>query len=353
MMMFRRLPAARPALIAVLLGLGLLITACGGPATSTPALTAPTPAPTLPPTPLPTPAPPSPTAALPAVPTATLAPPATATPVPATDTPIVPTAVPTAAPTIALPTDTPPPPATETPVAANSPTAQPAATTLPAPAGTPGGGDTGIPRVPGDLSQVSRGLTGKHQVTLTFDAGAARGQPEEVLRILQEHHVHTTFFLTGQWTEQNPDAARMIAAAGMEIGDHSYDHPSFFKITDAQMIDQISKAANIIHDTTDQWPKPYFRPPYGDTDDHVDSVIRSQGYRSIMWTLDSLDSVGDPKTADFIYNRVCNTDWLDMDGAIFLQHMAAPASVEALPRILDTLAARGWKVVTLSQLLTP
>jgi hypothetical protein len=42
-----------------------------------------------------------------------------------------------------------------------------------------------------------------------------------------------------------------------------------------------------------------------------------------------------------------------MDGAIFLQHIAAAPSVEALPRILDTLQERGWKVVTLTELLTP
>jgi peptidoglycan/xylan/chitin deacetylase (PgdA/CDA1 family) len=207
--------------------------------------------------------------------------------------------------------------------------------------------------VAGDLSQVSRGLRGKHQVALTFDAGAARGQPEEILRILAEHNIHITFFLTGQWIEENPDAARAIADGGHEIANHSYSHPSFFQITDAQKIAQIDQAETLIHDVTGQTAKPYFRAPYGDTNDTVDAVIRGHGYRDFLWTLDSLDSVGKPKTADFIYNRICNTDWLEMDGAIFLQHMAAPASVEALPRILDTLAERGWQVVTLTDLLTP
>jgi peptidoglycan/xylan/chitin deacetylase (PgdA/CDA1 family) len=207
--------------------------------------------------------------------------------------------------------------------------------------------------VPGDLSQVSRGLRGKHQVALTFDAGAGRGQPEEILRVLKAHNVHITFFLTGKWVEENPDAAQAIAAGGHEIANHSYSHPSFFKLTEAERWAEIDKAEALIRDTTGQTAQPYFRAPYGDTDAKVEASISAHGYRDFLWTLDSLDSVGQPKTANFIYNRICNTSWLDMDGAIFLQHIAAAPSVEALPRILDTLQERGWHVVTLTELLTP
>ena len=305
------------------------------------------------------------------------APAATATALPPTIAPTIaptepPTVAPTAPPTVALtepPTVAPTEPATATsaPPPAVAPTEAPtqAATKPPAPAATP----TVVPpapaatvpppagadphRVAGDLSAVSRGLRGKHQVALTFDAGAGRGQPEEILRVLKAHNVHITFFLTGKWVEENPDAARAIAADGHEIANHSYSHPSFFKLTDAERWAEIDKAEALIRDTTGQTAQPYFRAPYGDTDDTVDASIRAHGYRDFLWTLDSLDSVGQPKTANFIYNRICNTTWLDMDGAIFLQHIAAPASVEALPRILDTLQERGWHVVTLTELLTP
>ena len=238
---------------------------------------------------------------------------------------------------------------TEPPAVAATPgkPAPTAAPTVPPPAGAD------PHRVAGDLSEVSRGLRGKHQVALTFDAGAGRGQPEEILRVLKAHNVHITFFLTGKWVEENPDAARAIAADGHGIANHSYSHPSFFKLTDAQRWAEMDKAETLIHDVTGQTAQPYFRAPYGDTNATVDASIRAHGYRDFLWTLDSLDSVGQPKTADFIYNRICHTSWLDMDGAIFLQHIAAPTSVEALPRILDTLQEEGWHVVTLSELLTP
>jgi peptidoglycan/xylan/chitin deacetylase (PgdA/CDA1 family) len=308
----------------------------------------------LPPTPAPEP---------PAPPTATTEPPTLApTVAPPTQLPTVaptepptepPTMAPTEPPTVA-PTETPTEPPTDAPTATEPEATAPPTRIPPTVAATvppPAGADPH--RVAGDLSQVSRGVRGKHQVALTFDAGAGRGQPEEILRVLKAHNVHITFFLTGKWVEENPDAARAIAADGHEIANHSYSHPSFFKLTDAERWAEIDKAEALIRDTTGQTAQPYFRAPYGDTNDEVEASIRAHGYRDFLWTLDSLDSVGQPKTANFIYNRICNTDWLDMDGAIFLQHIAAAPSVEALPRILDTLQERGWKVVTLTELLTP
>ena len=258
------------------------------------------------------------------------------------------TAPPTEPPTAAPTAPPPPTPARVPPTArpprrpSRTPTRQP----TPPPPGDPG-------RVAGDLSAISRGLPGKRQVALTFDAGMARGQSEEILRVLREHQVHITFFLTGKWIEENPNAARAIAAEGHEIANHTYSHPSFFDISDAQMIAELDRAEALIQEVTGQTARPYWRAPYGATNQQVDEVGRGHGYRNIMWTLDSLDSVGKPKTADFIYNRICNSKQVDLDGAIILQHMAAPASVEALPRILDTLAERGWQVVTLTELLTP
>jgi peptidoglycan/xylan/chitin deacetylase (PgdA/CDA1 family) len=83
-------------------------------------------------------------------------------------------------------------------------------------------------------------------------------------------------------------------------------------------------------------------------------VAAAQGYRSIYWTLDSLDSVGQPKTPDFIYNRVTNPPTgINLDGAIVLQHFGSQASAEALPRELDRLKELGYQVVTISQLLSP
>lgn len=323
-------------------------------------------------------------------PTATSAPatdtavPATDTAVPATDTAVPPTDT-VAAPidTAVPPSDTPlPAPATVTPrpptrvpptrtpaPAPPTPTSEataPAATETSAPGeetpaptseatGTPVSGPPPVvdrTKVPGDMSQVIKVPPGKHQIALTFDAGAGTGYVTEILDALRKHNTHITFFITGKWAEENPDELRAIVAAGHEIANHSYSHPSFPKLTDDQMITELQKCETIIQHEAGVSTKPYWRPPYGDETGHVLKVAAAQGYRSIFWTWDSLDSVGKPKTKDFILKRVTESS-IELDGAIILQHIAAEASAQALPEELDRLYAKGLRVVTISELLQP
>ncbi|MGI8588907.1 MAG: polysaccharide deacetylase family protein [Chloroflexia bacterium] len=289
----------------------------------------------------------------------------TNTAAPPTDTAIAhPTAAP-AAPTArpALPTRTHAPqmPATrvptEPPAPTRVPTEPPAATSVQTepPAATPDAEATGAPvpgRIAGDLSQIVRVPPGKKRIALTFDAGSTRGHIPEILAALARHNAHITFFVTGQWAEQNPEQLRAIVAAGDEVANHTYSHPSFPKLTDQQMIAELDKCEAIISSITGLSTKPYWRPPFGDENGHVLDVTSAHGYRSIFWTLDSLDSIGKPKTKDFILNRVTNAS-INLDGAIILQHVASDPSSEALPEILDQLYARGLAVVTITGLLSP
>jgi peptidoglycan/xylan/chitin deacetylase (PgdA/CDA1 family) len=118
------------------------------------------------------------------------------------------------------------------------------------------------------------------------------------------------------------------------------------------MITELQKCETIIQREAGISTKPYWRPPFGDETGHVLKVAEAQGYRSIFWTWDSLDSVGKPKTKDFILKRVTEST-IQLDGAIILQHIAAEASAQALPEELDRLYAKGLRVVTISELLQP
>lgn len=317
--------------------------------------------PPLVPTPLPptlalpsTPAPPTDTAVLPPD---TLGPP-TDTAVPPTGTPIPPmvpavpptnTAIPPTA-TAVRPTQTlRPPTATAAPPAAtNTPRPQVPTPTRQA-METVGPGSTGIP---GNLSQVERVPPGKKRIALTFDAGSTRGRVPEILDALRQYDAHITFFITGAWADANPDMVRTIVAAGHEVANHSYSHPSFPKLTDEEMIRELARCEAMMQTVAGVNTRPYWRPPYGDENRHVLEVAAGQGYRSIFWTLDSLDSVGKPKTKDFIVKRVTETA-IPLDGAIILQHVAADPSVDALPEILARLYAKDLRVVTITELLAP
>jgi len=80
--------------------------------------------------------------------------------------------------------------------------------------------------------------------------------------------------------------------------------------------------------------------------------VIANGYLPVFWTLDSLDSVGETKSADFIVDRLTNTLAANqLNGAILLCHIGNASTAEALPRILDEFAKQGIIVTTLSQVL--
>lgn len=277
-----------------------------------------------------------------------------------TSTPTQETQVATPSPT-ATPTPTPSPTATPTPDPSPTPTPTPAVEPTRRPTETPETPEpTAIPTedetFPVEPMEFDRGDPNSPVVALTFDAGAARGAAEQVLDILRERGIKVTFFLTGKWAEENPDLVQRMAAEGHELANHTYSHPDLTKISDEEISQQLASTEQIVAGISGKSTKPWFRPPFGARNRHVLEVAARQGYQSIFWTLDSLDSVGDPKTVDFIINRVTNPTDADgnamaLNGAIVLQHVGSPESAAALPTILDRLAERGLQVVTISELL--
>lgn len=194
---------------------------------------------------------------------------------------------------------------------------------------------------------------GTGRIALTFDAGASGEPMPQILAAFRERNIRITMFITGKFAEQYSEGIKQAALDGHEIANHTYSHLDSRELSDEKLIEEFARTEQIIQDLTGKTTKPFWRPPFGARNNHVLNVAVSQGYRSIYWTLDSLDSVGQPKTPDFIFNRVTNTEGVELDGAIILQHFGSEASAEALPRILDHLDEVGLKVVTISELLSP
>jgi len=272
----------------------------------------------------------------PALPTAT----ATATPPPtatatATATPIP---VKTTKPTVAA----------TTPV---SPKTTVAITGSPSPTIT-----TGMPRTTsssynGPLDEVVRGKTGKKEVAITLDAGAEAAALPKMLTALDKASVKITFFVTGTWAQQNPDYIQQMASSGHEIANHTWSHPDLTEVSDAQIKDEIERTDALLLRLTGRSTRPLWRAPYGSRNTHVLSVVNSLGYRSIMWTLDSLDSVGQPKSSQFLIDRVTGQSNSQLDGGIILMHVGNATTADALPAILQNLQQRSFKVVPISELL--
>ncbi|HET7676505.1 MAG TPA: polysaccharide deacetylase family protein [Candidatus Limnocylindrales bacterium] len=213
---------------------------------------------------------------------------------------------------------------------------------------------------PGEASRViSHGSRARNLVALTFDMGGRVDPAVDIVQWLVDHEVPASIFLTGAIVEsKNTDAGRRVLAVVDEnsgllrLAHHSYTHADFRTLTASQMTDEMrrTEAAFAAHSSLSA--KPIFRPPYGGYDAETLATVGALGYsRTVLWDVDTIDwkptSDGGP-TADDIVAKVVSQA---QGGSIVLLHLGGYHTLEALPRIVSELRARGYSLVTLDDML--
>lgn len=187
--------------------------------------------------------------------------------------------------------------------------------------------------------------TPKKQLSISFDATWGTDLTDEILQILAEYDLKTTFFLAGYWVDKYPDYVVKIAAEGHEIGNHSYSHPHMNSLSFNGVVIELEKNHAMIQDLTGQ-NSFLFRPPYGEYSNTVIQAADSIGYYTIQWSIDSLDWKN--VTSEQVYQRVMSNIG---PGEIVLFHNAAKPTPDALRRIIPELLADGYQLVPISQLI--
>ena len=196
----------------------------------------------------------------------------------------------------------------------------------------------------------TRVYTTQKVVALTFDDGSDGTNIPTILNILSNYNVKATFFLTGKAVLNHPSRIKSIVAKGHAIGNHSYSHPYFTKISTTSMKSQLTKTETLIKNLTGKSTKPYFRPPYGAYNTLVLQTVGSIGYtKTIKWNIDTID--WDGRSAYRIYSKVLNNI---VPGSIVLMHAGAGAKYTpaALPTMIKGLKAKGYRFVTIPQLMS-
>jgi peptidoglycan/xylan/chitin deacetylase (PgdA/CDA1 family)/rhodanese-related sulfurtransferase len=204
---------------------------------------------------------------------------------------------------------------------------------------------------PKTATEIERGPRGKSQIALTFDAGANAECFEDLIAALEKARVHSTFFITGNWAQRNMDCAKAITKHGHEVGNHTWNHLALTKYSDEIVREEITRAEDLLTEISGQTPRPRWRAPFGERNERVLRIAASLGYRSIYWTIDSLDSVEPRKTSEFLIERITSKTDAELDGAIILMHVGEKSTADALPAIIANLQGRGFKLVTISQLM--
>ena len=145
--------------------------------------------------------------------------------------------------------------------------------------------------------------------------------------------------------DKYPESVKQLYDAGMEIANHSDTHPHMSKLSDKEIMNEVSLCNEKIEAITGE-PVKLFRCPYGEYDDNVISTINGMGINVIQWNVDSLD--WKDLSAEDIYTRVTRDV---VPGSIVLFHNAALHTPEALADIIEYLLSEGYEIVPVSELL--
>jgi peptidoglycan/xylan/chitin deacetylase (PgdA/CDA1 family) len=202
---------------------------------------------------------------------------------------------------------------------------------------------------------VIRGNTAQPWVALTFDCGFENRGTTEILDTLKQAGARTTFFVMGYSAALKPEIFQRVVADGHEIASHAYSHTRLTELSDADIGKEMRETEAVVQQLSSgaATTRPFMRPPYGDYNARVLRASIAEGYLPIYWTLDVLDTVGKPKSADFLVRRM--TEALPREqlaGSIILAH-CTPATAEALPIVLERYREAGLEVRPLSDVLGP
>lgn len=215
---------------------------------------------------------------------------------------------------------------------------------------------------------IFNGPRDRKRIALTFDSNMTDAMVrkistahtdyanEKVIAQLQQLQVPATMFLAAKWIQAYPDLTRRMAAdPNFELASHSWAHAGFRPrcygldtLTAPQMAPDVDSSFEILDQYSPRATR-YFRFPGGCYDKAALRAIAPSGCTVVQYDVPSGDAFGTSPKA--IINTTLSKA---TNGSIVVLHITeanSPYTDEALPTIVKTLRARGFELVTLSDLL--
>ncbi|WP_067935677.1 polysaccharide deacetylase family protein [Alicyclobacillus kakegawensis] len=187
---------------------------------------------------------------------------------------------------------------------------------------------------------------GTRVLALTFDDGPDGEYTPFIMDTLNHYRIPATFFCMGQQIEKYPDVLRRMASTGHTVGNHSWSHPDLAKLSTDDVRSELLDTDAVIRECLGVSPR-FVRPPYGSTNEALDSYIRSLGFEVVLWDIDSRDWTGipGPEIARHVVPQL-------QPGAIILQHCSGrvQGTTEALPYIIEIALGMGYTFTSLEHI---
>lgn len=194
------------------------------------------------------------------------------------------------------------------------------------------------------INPIYIGDTREKAVALMFNVDWGEDILPGILDVLQQKQVIATFFITGRFASKYPELVKAIGESEHEIGNHGYSHPHPDKISLEQNMEEISKTEKVFTQLGVSTGK-IFAPPYGEHKPHVLQASSALGYKTILWTLDTIDWKEPPPAAivDKVAGKADN-------GSLILMH-PKKCTLEALPVLIDRLQAQQYVMKTVTNII--
>jgi peptidoglycan/xylan/chitin deacetylase (PgdA/CDA1 family) len=183
-------------------------------------------------------------------------------------------------------------------------------------------------------------------IALTFDDGPHPQNTPRLLDILRARNVKATFYVIGRSVDLYPQVVRRTVAEGHELGNHSHTHRLLSKLGDAELRSEMKRCRDAVSNAAGVRMRT-MRPPYGGLLQRQRQLVHDEfGYPTILWSVDPLDWKRPGPSV--VTSRILSGT---KPGAIVLAHDLHSQTVDAMPATIDGLLRRGYKFVTVSQLL--
>ena len=167
---------------------------------------------------------------------------------------------------------------------------------------------------------------------------------EEMLEILKENNVKTTFFVGGCWANKNVEVLKKIVEDGHEIGNHGYNHLDMVKQNLKNFEKEIKLTEDIVFNNTGVKTR-LFAPPSGSVNEKVVNNALNLGYKTIMWTHDTID--WRDKDENLIFDRATKNT---VGGDLILMHPTL-CTKNSLDKIIKALLNKNLIITSVSKVL--
>lgn len=186
-------------------------------------------------------------------------------------------------------------------------------------------------------------------IYLTFDAGYENGCTEQILNVLQAHGVQATFFLVGNYLEQEPELVRRMVADGHIVGNHTYHHWDMSKLSDFESFrSELVSLEELFEQVTGEKLQKFYRPPQGIYSEENLRKAKELGYHTVFWSLAYVDWLNDSQpTAEQAFSKLIPRIH---NGAVVLLHSTSKTNAAILDELLTRWEGMGYRFGSLRDL---